>query len=88
MERLEDRRGTGSSDYGLSGAEITEPFEIPLDRIEAILTYAQSHRVAHPGLIDVPVMVTPDQNIHYRRNAAIAETTLAASHKSPRYSIP
>jgi len=34
-------------DYGLSVAEIAEQFEIPTDRIEAILTYAQSHRIAH-----------------------------------------
>jgi uncharacterized protein (DUF433 family) len=35
-------------DYGVSVAEIAEQFEIPPDRIEAILAYAQSHRVAHP----------------------------------------
>jgi uncharacterized protein (DUF433 family) len=35
-------------DYGVSIAEIAEQFEIPPDRIEAILAYAQSHRVAHP----------------------------------------
>jgi uncharacterized protein (DUF433 family) len=34
-------------DYGVSVAEIAEQFEIPPDRIEAILTYAKSHRVAH-----------------------------------------
>jgi uncharacterized protein (DUF433 family) len=34
-------------DYGVSVAEIAEQFEIPSDTIEAILTYAQSHRVAH-----------------------------------------
>ncbi|HLX43970.1 MAG TPA: DUF433 domain-containing protein [Bryobacteraceae bacterium] len=34
-------------DYGVSVAEISEQFEIPLDRIEAILTYAKSHRIAH-----------------------------------------
>jgi uncharacterized protein (DUF433 family) len=28
--------------------EIAEQFEVPADRIEAILAYAQSHRVAHP----------------------------------------
>jgi uncharacterized protein (DUF433 family) len=35
-------------DYGVSVAEIAEQFDIPPDRIEAILAYAQSHRVAHP----------------------------------------
>jgi uncharacterized protein (DUF433 family) len=35
-------------DYGVSVAEISEQFEVPEDRIQAILTYAQSHRVAHP----------------------------------------
>ena len=35
-------------DYGLSIAEIAEQFEIPAERVEAIVTYAQSHRVAHP----------------------------------------
>jgi uncharacterized protein (DUF433 family) len=35
-------------DYGVSIAEIAEQFEIPLDRIEAILAYAEGHRVAHP----------------------------------------
>ena len=35
-------------DYGLSAAEIAEQFEIPLERVEAILTYAQSHPFAHP----------------------------------------
>jgi len=34
-------------DYGLSAAEIAEQFEIPPDHIEAILTYAKSHRIAH-----------------------------------------
>jgi uncharacterized protein (DUF433 family) len=34
-------------DYGVAVAEIAEQFEIPLDRIEAILTYAKSHRIAH-----------------------------------------
>jgi uncharacterized protein (DUF433 family) len=34
-------------DYGVSIAEIAEQFEITTDRIEAILTYAKSHRVAH-----------------------------------------
>ena len=35
-------------DYGLSVAEISEQFEVPQDSIQAILTYAKSHRVAHP----------------------------------------
>jgi uncharacterized protein (DUF433 family) len=34
-------------DYGVSVAEIVEQFEVPPDRVEAILTYAKSHRVAH-----------------------------------------
>jgi uncharacterized protein (DUF433 family) len=34
-------------DYGVSVAEIVEQFEVPSDRIEAILTYAKSHRIAH-----------------------------------------
>jgi uncharacterized protein (DUF433 family) len=33
-----------NSDYGLSVSEIVEQFEIPPDLIEAILTYANSHR--------------------------------------------
>ena len=35
-------------DYGVSAAEIAEQFEISPDRVESILTYAQSHRFAHP----------------------------------------
>ena len=35
-------------DYGVSVSEIAEQFELPPDCIEAIVTYAQSHRVAHP----------------------------------------
>jgi uncharacterized protein (DUF433 family) len=35
-------------DYGVSVAEIAEQFEVPPDRIETIVAYAQSHRVAHP----------------------------------------
>jgi uncharacterized protein (DUF433 family) len=34
-------------DYGVSVAEISEQFEVPEDRILAILSYAKSHRVAH-----------------------------------------
>lgn len=35
-------------DYGLSVSEIAEQFEISSERVEAIVTYAQSHRLAHP----------------------------------------
>jgi len=35
-------------DYGMSVLEIAEQFELPPDHITAIVTYAQSHRVAHP----------------------------------------
>jgi uncharacterized protein (DUF433 family) len=34
-------------DYGVSAVEIAEQFEVPPGRIEAILTYAKSHRLAH-----------------------------------------
>jgi len=34
-------------DYGVSVAEISEQFELPPERIEAILIYAKSHRIAH-----------------------------------------
>jgi uncharacterized protein (DUF433 family) len=34
-------------DYGVNVAEIAEQFEVPPDRIEAILSYAKSHRIAH-----------------------------------------
>src|ERR1035437_8527879 len=34
-------------DYGVSVDEIVEQFEVPPDRIEAILTYAKRHRIAH-----------------------------------------
>ncbi len=34
--------------YGVSVAEISEQFEIPQDRIQAILSYAKVHRLAHP----------------------------------------
>jgi len=36
-----------NADYGVSAAEIAEQFEIPLERVEAVLTYVKSHRVAH-----------------------------------------
>jgi uncharacterized protein (DUF433 family) len=35
-------------DYGVSVAEIAEQFELSTGCVEAILAYAQSHRVAHP----------------------------------------
>ena len=35
-------------DYGVSVAEISEQFEVPQDCVQAIVTYAQSHRFAHP----------------------------------------
>jgi uncharacterized protein (DUF433 family) len=35
-------------DFGMSVAEISEQFEVPEESILAILTYAKSHRVAHP----------------------------------------
>ncbi|HEX4785935.1 MAG TPA: DUF433 domain-containing protein [Candidatus Sulfotelmatobacter sp.] len=35
-------------DYGVSVAEISKQFAVPQDRVESILTYAKSHRVAHP----------------------------------------
>lgn len=34
-------------DYGEDAAEIAELFEIPLERVEAVLAYVKSHRVAH-----------------------------------------
>jgi len=34
-------------DFGVSAAEIAEQFEVTHDRVEAILTYAKSHRIAH-----------------------------------------
>ncbi len=35
-------------DYGVSIAEIAEQFEVSRESIHAIVTYAKSHRVAHP----------------------------------------
>lgn len=35
-------------DYGMSVAEMSEQFEVPQDRIQAILASAESHRHAHP----------------------------------------
>lgn len=34
--------------YGVSATEISEQFQVPQDRVEAILAYAKSHRIAHP----------------------------------------
>jgi uncharacterized protein (DUF433 family) len=34
-------------DYGVSAEEIAEQFEISSDCVQAILTYAKSHRIAH-----------------------------------------
>ena len=36
-------------EYGVSVAEISEQFDVPQDHIKAILSYAQSHRLAHPA---------------------------------------
>jgi uncharacterized protein (DUF433 family) len=35
-------------DYGVSVPEISEQFEISEDIVRQILTYAKSHRIAHP----------------------------------------
>ena len=35
-------------DYGVSVSEIAEQFELPPDRVEAIMAYAKSQRVSHP----------------------------------------
>lgn len=35
-------------DYGVSVSEIEEQFQISADCIEAVVAYAQSHRIAHP----------------------------------------
>jgi len=35
-------------DHGLSVAEISQQFEVAQDRIQAILSYAKDHRLAHP----------------------------------------
>jgi uncharacterized protein (DUF433 family) len=36
-------------DYGLGVAEISEQFEVPQSQVQAILTYADGHRIAHPA---------------------------------------
>jgi uncharacterized protein (DUF433 family) len=33
--------------YGVSTAEIAEEFEVPVESVEAILAYAEAHRVGH-----------------------------------------
>jgi uncharacterized protein (DUF433 family) len=45
--RMPVRAIVDNYDHGLSAEEIAEQFELALDRIEAILAYAKSHRVAH-----------------------------------------
>ena len=35
-------------DYGVSVAEIAEQFEVPMESVQGIVTYAKSHRVSHP----------------------------------------
>ena len=44
-------------DHGLSENEISEQFQVALDRVKAILAYAKSHRIAHPARSCVPVGV-------------------------------
>jgi uncharacterized protein (DUF433 family) len=46
--RMPVRAIVGNFACGLNVAEILEKFEIPQDRVQAILAYAKSHRVAHP----------------------------------------
>ncbi len=36
-------------DYGVSVAEIAEQFGISRDQVQAILAYADGHRIAHPA---------------------------------------
>jgi uncharacterized protein (DUF433 family) len=38
----------GNFDFGVDEAEISAQFEVPVEDVLAILTYAKSHRVAHP----------------------------------------
>lgn len=35
-------------DYGLSATEIAQQFDVPVEQVREILSYAKSHRVAHP----------------------------------------
>ena len=46
--RMPVRAIVDNFDYGLTIAEISEQFEVSQESIRAIVTYAQSHRVAHP----------------------------------------
>lgn len=39
----------GNFNHGLTEAEISEQFQVPLDQVQAILAYAKSHRIAHPA---------------------------------------
>ena len=34
-------------DYGVSAVQMAEQFEILVEHVEAIVTYAETHRVAH-----------------------------------------
>jgi len=34
-------------EFGMSVAEVAEQFELPQKQVQAIVTYAKSHRVAH-----------------------------------------
>jgi uncharacterized protein (DUF433 family) len=36
-----------NSDYGVTAGEIAEQFEVPVGLVEAVITYAKSHRIAH-----------------------------------------
>ena len=36
-------------DHGLTEVEISEQFQLPLNKVQAILAYAKSHRIAHPA---------------------------------------
>ena len=36
-----------NADYGESAADIAALFEVPLERVEAVLAYVKSHRLAH-----------------------------------------
>jgi uncharacterized protein (DUF433 family) len=60
-------------DYGVSIAEISEQFEILPDRIEAILTYAKSHRIAHRLRSERPgqgaAISRQTRRTHFRRDA-------------------
>ena len=39
----------GNFEYGVSAGEIAQQFELPLERVEAVLLYVRSHRT--PGCI-------------------------------------